>query len=338
MQHIKLYVLLLAAFAVGIPGSCTQELDLDEETLLLLEKQDKLEKLDELYDLAFIDPSKAQEDYNLFYTNELLTETQNFLVDNDVRMRSTFTDLAIRLNIDFEKTKVASLPESLFELYQVKFENVMFNRSLLGEIPQQLRRGDKLTKFEAKVEEVTAFFDTKISEKKNESPVDQNLIGKQWKVSKWATTPEWKTYIINFDFTLKSGGSMDIDEFYFFPLYDQEADYTGSIIIENESTNSTTYKVDIASILLSPEEYAAYDDKLFFYFHLEADPNSDNFKFNREWCFEYEYKVEGNTLTLSTPRVMRFMHPFLYIGGYGRPYYERLYPEVLREPIILITD
>lgn len=325
MKKIKITTLLLAAFAVVILSSCTQELDLDEETLLLLEKQDKLEKLDELFELAFTDPSKASDDYDRYFAEELLRDGQNFLVDNDIRMRATFTDLAIRLNSNFDDIKAGEIPTSLFKLYEAKFRSIMFNRSLLGEIPQQIRKGDKLSKFESRVDEVTAFYETRINNIKNSEGIDQNLLGKQWKAMQFAVKPDYSAFLVlYYDFNFVADGTLDIEQFTLYPLWDRQGSMTYT------AEESANYPEDIAGKLLSEPAYVAYDNKILFYFHLESNPNAADLKFNREWLYEFDYVLDGNTLTLSNPRVMRFMHPLLYIGGYGLDSYEEYYFEDLR--------
>ena len=77
-------------------------------------------------------------------------------------------------------------------------------------------------------------------------------------------------------------------------------------------------------------KFITYNNKILFYLHLEAEPNAVDAKFNREWLHEFDYKLEGNSLTFSNPRAMRFMHPYLHTGGYGTDSYEELYFEDLR--------
>lgn len=323
---MKYKLLIFSVFALTVFASCSKELDLDEETQIAIEKQEILKKLDLLFDLAFEEPSKAKEDYNTFFSEELLRDGQNFVVDNDVRMRATFTDLAIRLNVHFDEIKLQKLPDSLFDIYYSKFESILFNRSLLGEIPQQIRKGDKLVTFEAKVGEVSDFFDGKIKEIESNAQQNQNLLGKQWKTTKWAIKPDYSAfYIINYDFKFLADGGLDINGFFLYPLL--------NIRMGNQPMNaeeSSNFPEDIAGTQLSPAKFMLYNNKILFYFHLEANPNAADIKFNREWIYEFDYKLEGNSLTFSNPRAMRFMHPFLYIGGYGTDTYEELYFEDLR--------
>lgn len=311
---------------VGLLSSCSTELDLDEDTKIAIEKQEILKKLDALYDLSFETPMKAEEDYNTFFAEELLRDGQNFIVDNDVRMRATFTDLAIRLNVHFDEIKSQKFSDSLFDIYNLKFESIMFNRSLLGEIPQQIRKGDKLATFEAKVDEIAAFFDEKIKEIESSAQPDQSLQGKQWKVTKFAIKPDYSAfYIMNYDFKFLANGSLDINEFFLYPVLNIRM---GNQPVKAEE--SSNFANDIAGTQLSPAKYMIHNNKLLFYFHLEGNPNSAELKFDREWVYEFDYKVENNSLTISKPRAMRFMHPFFYLGGYGTETYEELYFEDLR--------
>lgn len=326
MFVMKYKLLIFSIFTFTVFSSCSKELDLDEETQIAIEKQEILKKLDLLFDLAFEDPSKAEEDYNTLFTEELLRDGQNFIVDNDIRMRTTFTDLAIRLNIHFDEIKSQKLPESLFDIYYSKFESILLNRSLLGEIPQQIRKGDKLATFEAKVDEVSNFFDEKIKEIESNAQPNQNLLGKQWKATKWAIKPDYSAfYIMDYNFSFLADGGLEINNFYLYPLFNIRM---GNQPIKAEE--SSNFPDDIANTQLSPAKFMLYNNKILFYFHLEANPNAADIKFNREWIYEFDYKLENNSLTFSNPRVMRFMHPFLYVGGYGTETYEELYFEDLR--------
>ncbi|HMR18239.1 MAG TPA: hypothetical protein PKA53_02970 [Sphingobacterium sp.] len=323
MKHI--YLLLLTAFTVSTFTSCKDTLDLDDDTLIALEKQEKIKQLDALFELAFTDPVKAETNYNRYFTEELIRDGQNFVTDNDVRMRATFTDLAVRLNINFEQIKASGLSNSLFDVYKAKFQSIMFNRSLLGEIPQQIRKGEKLAKFESKVAEITAYFDNHILETKNKAGVNQNLLGKQWNLMKLAIKPDFSAFLaLYYDFKFSADGTLDINYFSMYPLWDIQGSQP---ITAEESMN---YPEEIAPKLLSTPQFITYDGKILFYFHLESNPNAAELKFNREWIYEFNYTLDDNALTLSNPRVMRFMHPFLYVAGYGLDSYEDYYFEDLR--------
>ncbi len=326
MKTKHIYLLLLTAFAVTTFSSCKDTLDLDDTTLLQLEKQEKLKQLDELFELAFTDAAKASDDYDRYFTEGLLRDGQNFLVDNDVRMHATFADLAIRLNSNFDDIKAGAIPTSLFKLYEAKFRSIMFNRSLLGEIPQQIRKGGKLARFESRVAEVTAFYETHINIVKTEAGTDQNLPGKQWKAMEFAIKPDFSAFfILYYDFRFLANGNLDIEQFSLYPVWD------GQGIQAYPAEESGNYPEDIAGKLLSVPTFVTYgNNKILFYFHLENNPNAAEIKFNREWVYEFDYVLEGNSLTLSNPRVMRFMHPLLYVGGYGFKNYEEYYFEGLR--------
>lgn len=327
MNTIKTYVcaLLLTGFTMSVFSSCTKELDLDEDTKIAIEKQEKIKHLDEIFELAFTNVTKASEDYDSYFTEELLRDGQNFLVDNEVRMQATFADLAIRLNGNFDVIKATGIPASLFNLYEEKFKSTMFNRSLLGEIPQQIRNGEKLAKFESRVNEVTAYFENAIKNKKDKAEINQSFLGKQWKAMKFAIKPDYSAFVIlYYDFKFLADSTLDIKQFSLYPLWDRQGSQP---ITAQESAN---YPEEIAPRLLSTPQFVTYDNKILFYFHLESNPNAADIKFNREWVYEFDYVLDGNSLTLSNPRVMRFMHPVLYVGGYGLDSYDEYYFEDLR--------
>ncbi|MGO1669575.1 MAG: hypothetical protein ACTHYC_01955 [Sphingobacterium sp.] len=76
MKKTNIYLLTILTFTMVILSSCKKELDLDEDILVLIDKQEKLQQLDALYDLAFEDPLKAEEDYYHYLNTELLTEDE----------------------------------------------------------------------------------------------------------------------------------------------------------------------------------------------------------------------------------------------------------------------
>lgn len=325
MKKTHTYLLLFTAVAVATFSSCKGTLDLDDTTLLQLEKQEKMKQLDEIFELAFTDAAKASDEYDSYFTEGLLRDGQNFLVDNDIRMQATFTDLAIRLNSNFDEIKKREIPTSLFKLYEAKFRSIIFNRSLLGEIPQQIRKGEKLAKFESRADEVTAFYETYINTVKTEAGTDQNLLGKQWKAMEFAIKPDFSAFYVQYyDFQFLADGKLDIEQFFLYPVWD------GQGIQSYPAEESADYPEDIAGKLLSVPTFVSYNNKILFYFHLENNPNAAEIKFNREWVYEFDYVLEGNSLTLSNPKVMRFMHPLLYVGGYGFNNYEEYYFEDLR--------
>ncbi|MEA4917392.1 hypothetical protein [Proteiniphilum sp.] len=331
MEKIKIYSLLLAVIAVGSFSSCNQELDLDETTLLQLEKQEKMKELDALFDLAFIDPVKASDDYDRYVKEELLRDGQNFLMDNDVRIQNTFTDLAIRLNMKFEKVKGEVSTTSLFDIYKAKFEIALFNKTLMGDIPQQVGKNQKLDKFENRVAEINQFYEAKVRDFKAKNTIDSQVLQKQWQYSTWVFKPDFSAiYVVNFDFKLKSDGSMDIEQFFLIPTITMKGVWS--------LEESSQFKEDIEPSLLAPVEFMTYGNKILFFFHIAYDPHPGSTKFNRQYVYEFDYSVEDNQLTLSNPHIMLYMHPFLYVTGYGEPNYELNYFEAWRESIPLTAN
>jgi len=329
MKHKQSVLLLLAILAAGAFGSCKKELDLDEETRLAVEKQQMLQQLDDLFYRAFDAPLEAEEEYDRYFKDELLRDGHNFLTDNDIRMRATFADLAIRLNVQFEGVKDGVSTESLFDIYRAAFENALFNRSLMGEIPQQLRRGDKLDRFEARAAEYKAFFDGKIRDFRAAHAPDPAAIGKQWRGERWIVSPSAFVQA-SFDFNLKPDGTADIDKFFPIPVR-----YMKGILQIKETTEILD---NIKSALLMPMEHTFYNGKLFVKLGLEQSHDPSAPKGDREYCYEFDYGVEDGELTLSNPHVMLYMHPFLYVTGYGEDDYEENYYEDLRKPITLSID
>ncbi|MGV8093671.1 MAG: hypothetical protein AB2L24_17570 [Mangrovibacterium sp.] len=325
MKRINIYLLVLTAFAVTTLGSCTEELELDEYTLLLVEKQAKLDRLDQLYDLSFDDPAEAQTEYDRFVEEELITEDYNFLTDQDILISSNYVRSAIQLNSRF-LINVLNLPKhSLFELYDMKFNSLIINQGLFGDIPQQLKSGERYERFKRKVDEIDAFFDDQIKEFRENSTVDTRITGKKWFLEKyyfhWAY---WKSYNIKFDFTLNGDKSANFDSFFFTPMIRY---------IDIDESKLTELK----SNLLSAEEYAVYGNKIFFYFYLKdnIDHVNNTGRIARHWYFEYTYRVENNQLILSEPRKRLYLAPWLYADNFDDKNFNDFYPNELQEFVLV---
>ncbi len=317
---------------VSVFYSCTKELELDESTQLLLEKQEKLNKLDQLFDLSFENAMEAEEKYRDFVQDGLLTETLNYLDDADVSWRNSRTNLAIRMNANFQRV-LANLPNSLFDMYKAKFETNVLNRTLLGQSPQQLKNDERFENFEAKVTEIDTFFDERISELKAKQNTNETLLNKNWKLQNkivgGTTENPHSVFVVNFDFTLLEDNQIDISRFFFFPFipkpnvsfYTQQDEEKYSIL------------AFISSDLLTPAEYVMYNNKICFYLHLKSSiaPFEDNGKPERKWVFEYEYKINDGQLVLSNPRMVLNMYPHLLGAEPGDDIYETLYNERLKE-------
>lgn len=335
MQTINKYLLLLVAI-VTMCNSCTKKLDLDEDTRLLLDKKQRIEKLDELFDRSFDQATEAESDYRRFVEYELLTETQNYLDDPDVKWRNARTDLAIRMNANFERVS-ETLPTALFDLYKLKFRTNILNRTLFGQSPQQLRNDDRFTRFKNRVADIDAFFDEKINVSKQDRQVNEALINKNWKLeNKFVMgTPDnpYAFFIINFDFMLKANSGMEIEKFFFFPYIPKP----NASFFPQQDELTYSYLKFIPEDLLAPAEYGVYGNKIFFYFHLRnnQDPFNDGVgKLEREWIFEYEYTLDGNSLTLTKPRMMLSMFPHLLSAEPGDDIYAKYYADGLKEFVL----
>lgn len=313
---IHLYAILLVHIAVYSFSSCTKELDLDEETRLLIDTKEKLQKLDELYDLAFEDAIKADQDFQQFVQNELLTEDQNFLANQDVLWRKTMTDMAIRMNKNFSLAKDTLSNAAIFDLYNVKFETDIINQTLFSEVPKQLQSGERFQKFRDRMPEILQWFDDKIKvfADSHKDP-DQQLLGKTWFMSDLVYQLQpLKFYFIDFDFAFKQDGTLDITKFFFFPWVVAQGSITG-VLGDQKEENFNPANLE------SPAQYMTYGNKLFFYFHIKStyDPLGaiDIRLLEREWIYEYTYRIEDGKLILSNPRMclLRFPQRFSRTPG-----------------------
>lgn len=332
MKLIRHKLLLLWMLGLLI-SACTKELEQDEYTTLLLNKKEKLQKLDDLFDLSFENASEAEKNYQTFVEYELLTETQNFLEDADISWRNARTDLAIRMNAHFSNLS-QNLPDAMFDLYKAKFETNVLNRTLLGQSPQQLRFDDRFEKFKKRVDEIDGFFNEKITDFKKATTTNTDVINKKWLLSNKVVggTPDnpYGIYVVNFDFTLLADNGMNINRFFFFPYIPKP---NGSFYTEQVETAYSTVGF-VESDLIGPAEYIIHGHKITFYFHLKnnIDPLLEGVgKPEREWVFEYEYSVSNNRLVLTKPRMVLSMYPHLLSAEPGDDIYQKYYSDRLKE-------
>lgn len=325
MKYKNFFYATLMILILGGNFSCTDELELDEETLFELEKQESLVELDRLYDLSFIDISTAEEEYNTYLKEVLLSEEQNFLTDNSVLLRRNFTDLAIRLNQNITDAQSNISGADLYQLYSQKFQTDLVNQTLLGEIPQLLKIGEKLTKFKDKIASSEQFFDSKIEELKSSSTVDETIVDKNWNFTGFAfqiVGTDFYIHNILFDFTLKSDKSMEVNSFFFMPYVPSNGSYT-----------SAEEKVYDGDLVLNTLTYDIYDNKIFFHFHLKnnRDLIYQTGLRERHWCFEYEYEVVEDQLVLSKPKMGFYMYPELKLLAHDDAVFQEIYPLTMQE-------
>ena len=240
---------------------------------------------------------------------------------------------AVRMNANFAGIS-ASLPATLFDLYKLKFQTNILNRTLLGQSPQQLRNDERFARFKKKVTDIDAFFDEKINALKQDMKVSEALTNKNWKLeNKFVMGPPdnpYSFFIVNFDFTMKAGNGMDIEKFFFFPYVPKP---NASFFSQQDELMYSYLKFE-SEDLLAPAEYRIYGNKIFFYFHLRnnQDPFNDGVgKLEREWIFEYEYALDGNSLTLTKPRMMLSMFPHLLSAEPGDDIYAKYYADELKD-------
>ncbi len=314
-------ILLIALLLTTVHSSCTKKLDLDEDTSLLIEKQDKLARLNELFDLSFENPQQAKAEYELFVAAELFTTDRNFLTDSDVRMSSQYTSAVIQLNLGFEQTATGLADMNLFELYDTKFRTYINNRDILGDVPLQLKKGERYERFKEKVADINTYFNDRIKEKIEKSSTDKNITGKKWLLSTFFY--DWDRgalHNIHFDFILNEDKSSTFNAFFFIPF----ARY--SDVDEKLMT-------DLQSNLLAAPEYAIYNNKICFYFQLKdnIDYVRNTGHMERSWVFEFTYQVDGNNLLLSEPRKRRYLAPFYYNDNYDDEGFSSFYPNELQQ-------
>lgn len=290
-------------------GACERTLDLDEDTLLQIDKQQKMEQLDRFYELAFTDPQRAEVDFDRYVKTELLTERQNFLSDYQINSYYTLVTLAIRMTTNEMRCRENCDKSSLFALYKARDQTSMFNRTLMASIPQQLKQGGRLERFEERVASIGAFFADEIAAFRRNSVADERLAGKKWEYTGYAVKWDYsKLYLIRFDFTLNADKTWEYGSFFFLP-----AIAMGTLSTEIDEVGFET------AWITSPLEYATYDDHICFYFDLKStyDPATESGKLARSWCYEYRYEVTDQGVALSEPRISLDMYPQSMVIEYG---------------------
>lgn len=334
MNTIKacVYGLLLMGFTISAFSSCKKELDLDEETLVKIEKQEKMVKLDELFELAFTDPAQAEDRYNCFVLEELITENRNFLTDKDLSEKNVLVGLAIDLNKNYADATAKSY-QSLFDLYKGKFAGDALNKTLLTDIPARFQKEEFRNLFTKRIEELNAFFDKQIEATWKNSSIDQAIVDKNWKFQNFVFSPDFSMiYFVNFDFTLKNDRSIDMNGFFFLPHIPHNLGE--ALVAVTDEKEFFDFKSQVSPLLLSPLEYAIKGNKISFFFHLKNDYDvvETTGKLERYWYYEYEYEMDGNTLTLKNPRLLFYMPP-LYIKEmqYDQTVFEEKYFDGIKE-------
>lgn len=339
MTTPRLTLYLIVILALGGLYSCTKELNMDDDIALRINKQEKMERLDELYDLSFENPFDSEEAYRKFIIHDLLTENQNYLEDSDIKWRNARTDLAIRMNAHFARIS-ADLPTTLFELYKTKFETNVLNRTLLGQSPQQLKSEARFTLFKERLEKINSFFDDKINSLQSSLQIDSKLPNSDWLLQNKIVggTPDnpYGLYIVNFDFKLQPDGGMAIKKFFFFPYIPKPNASFYTQQDEQQYSTGTFVKED----LMTPAHYKTYGNKILFHFHLKnnVDPFTAGIgKPEREWVFEYEYSIKNKQLLLTKPRMILSMYPHLLKAEPGDDIYLKYYSDRLKEFTLTIN-
>lgn len=312
--------------------SCNKKLDLDEGTLLQIEKQEKLKQLNDLFELAFTNPAQAETTYNSFVLGSLITADQNFLTDKDISERNILVGLAIDLNKNFHQAKLGSYG-GLFELYKGKFSGEALGKTLMTNIPARYQNEEYRKLFKQRIDSLAAFFEHKIDSIQNNSSTATSIVDKNWKLTNLAYSLEMGMfYYVNFDFTLKKDRSIDANSFFFLPFIPHNL-YEALVAVRDEK-DYYDFKTGVAPLLLSPLQYTITGNKISFFFHLKNDYDyvEATGKLERYWFYEYEYEIEGNTLTLKNPRLLFYMPP-LYLSEmqYTQKVFEEKYFDGIKE-------
>ncbi len=320
MKQVYSNILLLFLLAGITLSSCTKELDIDNETQLLIDKKEKLDQLDAFYQQAFEAPGATATNFDAFVKQELITATQNFLADNEINNHYTLVLLALQLNTSHEKIAKDYNKPSLYERYKILYETDLHNRTLLGSIPEQLKKGDRLKLFQEKMDAIAAFHEEKITDFEKGATADETIAGKNWTGGGFAYKPDFSAfYSIQFNFTLHKDKSWDYESFFFMPAIPKVGALAGT---RDEK------ELDKADII-SPLQYYVYGDRIFFRFHIRNTYNyeTEKGKLERTWCYEYKYAVTDGQLQLTEPKILHYMYPVLDDIAYGDPLFTTNYLE-----------
>ena len=140
-RPLRWFAIAFTGLALLITGCTTSELDENERALVA--KQQLADKFDQLFNLAFESPDKAEEQFNKFVLSDLVTDDHNLLADDDVRAFQTLVQIAVRINRDLRDVPTKMNKETIFDRYVARNLLLISSEGSLYELPYRLRSGER---------------------------------------------------------------------------------------------------------------------------------------------------------------------------------------------------
>lgn len=331
--RLRWFTLTFAAFFAFFLVGCTTS-ELDESERALVAKQQLADKFDQLFNLAFESPDKAEEQFNKFVLSDLVTDDHNLLADDDVRAFQTLVQIAVRLNRDARDVPSKMSQNTLFDMYIARNQLLISSGSTLYELPYRLRSGERYQRLKGLVEQIdkeTQKYVDQLSSKTQAPPKD--ITGTQWTWTFDIDSIRENVADLNegvyksmkefaFDFTLNADNTVKAQRFFLLPAveeYSKRFDGDGDW---REANMSET-----------PMRYATYGNKIFFRVPMK---NTANFSggygdVKREWYYEFTYQRNGKNLVLSQPRIGLFVQIKQFLTSYADKTFEASYPEPFKQ-------
>lgn len=304
----KLIFTSLMVFVVFTFSSCTKEQELDEETTLLLEKENKLEMLDKIFYLSFEDADKASEELNSFVQEKLITKDKNYLTDNDVLERKKMTSLMIAVNQNFNiVSKKSFSSNSLFAVYESKVLNEIFNKGQYSGIPPQLKETELGKRFLERINKINSLYQNVIQKIVSRAQNDKNIIGKRWTAN--IDIPEsvkfnWKYFLkikdnLVYDFILEDDNTINAKDFFLTPV---------------PKGDTYMYAGNFKDLEIAKTSYYIYDNKLFMIFPIKNnyDPVTRKGSIQQNWFYEFDYEIKNNNLIIRNPKILGYKQVSVY--------------------------
>ena len=151
-RPLRWFAIAFTGLALLVTGCTTSELDENERALVA--KQQLADKFDQLFNLAFESPDKAEEQFNQLVFSDLVTDDHNLLADDDVRAFQTLVQIAVRLNRDVRDVPSKMSQNTLFDMYIARNQLLISSGSTLYELPYRLRSGERYQRLKELVAQV----------------------------------------------------------------------------------------------------------------------------------------------------------------------------------------
>ena len=332
-RPLRWFAIAFTGLALLVTGCTTSELDENERALVA--KQQLANKFDQLFNLAFESPDKAEEQFNKFVLSDLVTDDHNLLADDDVRAFQTLVQIAVRINRDLRDVPTKMNKETIFDRYVARNLLLISSEGALYELPYRLRSGERYQRLKdlvAQVDKDTQKYIDQLSSKTQAPPKD--ITGTQWTWTFDIDSIREDVADLNegvyksmkeftFDFMFNNDNTITAKRFFLLPAMDQYSLRFNGDGDWREANMSET-----------PMRYTTYgNNKLFIRVPMKNTAvSSDRYgDVKREWYYEFTYQRSGDKLILSQPRIGLFVQIKQFLTSYADKTFDTSYPEPFKQ-------